>query len=65
MAQLGFAFALLGESITGKGPLAQFGLETGIPINEAEPLLLFTIVFTLFAAINEGRGRFVMDDEES
>jgi photosystem II protein len=34
-------------------------LETGIPLSEAEPLLLFSIVFTLFAAINEGRGRFV------
>lgn len=59
MAQLGFAAALIGESISGKGPLGQFGLETGIPLNEAEPLLLFSIVFTLFAAINEGRGKFV------
>lgn len=58
MAQLGFAFALLGEAITGKGPLGQIGLETGIPLNEAEPLLLASILFTLFAAINEGRGRF-------
>jgi photosystem II 22kDa protein len=62
MAQLGFAFALLGEAITGKGPLGQIGLETGIPLNEAEPLLLVSIVFTLFAAINEGTGRFT-DDE--
>lgn len=59
MAQLGFAFALIGESITGKGPLGQLGLETGIPLTEAEPLLLFSIIFTLFAAINEGRGDFV------
>lgn len=51
--------ALIGESISGKGPLGQIGLETGIPLSEAEPLLLFSIVFTLFAAINEGRGRFV------
>eukprot|EP00178_Gracilaria_changii_P023265 TRINITY_DN7058_c0_g1_i2.p1 TRINITY_DN7058_c0_g1~~TRINITY_DN7058_c0_g1_i2.p1 ORF type:complete len:271 (+),score=50.35 TRINITY_DN7058_c0_g1_i2:69-815(+) len=59
MAQLGFAFALIGEALTGKGPLGQIGLETGIPLYEAEPLLLFSIVFTLFAAINEGRGKFV------
>lgn len=59
MAQLGFAFALIGESITGKGPLGQIGLETGIPLTEAEPLLLFSILFTLFAAINEGTGDFV------
>eukprot|EP01025_Chloroclados_australasicus_P005014 TRINITY_DN1140_c0_g1_i1.p1 TRINITY_DN1140_c0_g1~~TRINITY_DN1140_c0_g1_i1.p1 ORF type:complete len:256 (+),score=40.65 TRINITY_DN1140_c0_g1_i1:891-1658(+) len=63
LAQLGFAFALIGESITGKGPLGQLGIETGIPLNEAEPLLLASIIFTLFAAINEGRGRFV--DEQA
>jgi photosystem II 22kDa protein len=51
--------ALIGESITGQGPLGQFGLETGIPLNEAEPILIFSILFTLFAAINEGRGKFV------
>jgi len=59
MAQLGFASALIGETLTGQGPLGQIGLETGIPLTEAEPLLLFSILFTLFAAINEGRGEFV------
>ena len=59
VAQLGFAAALLGEALTGLGPLGQLGLETGIPLNEAEPLLLFSIAFTLFAAINEGSGKFV------
>ena len=59
MAQLGFAAALLGEAVTGLGPLGQLGLETGIPLSEAEPLLLFSIAFTLFAAINEGTGKFV------
>ena len=29
------------------------GLETGVPLREAEPLLLASIFFTLFAAINE------------
>jgi photosystem II 22kDa protein len=59
LAQLGFAAALLGEAVTGVGPLAQFGIETGIPLKEAEPLLLFSIIFTLFAAVNEGTGKFV------
>lgn len=59
MAQLGFAAALLGEGVTGKGPLGQIGLETGIPLTEAEPLLIFSIIFTLLAAVNEGRGKFV------
>jgi hypothetical protein len=30
VAQLGFAASLIGETITGKGPLAQFDIETGI-----------------------------------
>jgi photosystem II 22kDa protein len=62
LAQLGFAASLIGEGLTGKGILGQIGLETGIPLNEAEPLLLFSIAFTLLAAVNEGSGRFV--DEE-
>jgi len=30
MAQLGFAFALIGETVTGKGALAQLKFETGM-----------------------------------
>jgi photosystem II protein len=62
VAQLGFAAALVGEAVTGVGPLAQLGLETGIPLREAEPLLLASIFFTLFAAINEGSGKFIDED---
>ncbi|XP_073063589.1 photosystem II 22 kDa protein 2, chloroplastic-like [Primulina eburnea] len=58
---IGFAASLLGEAITGKGILAQLNLETGIPIYEAEPLLLFFILFNLLGAIGAlgDRGRFV------
>jgi len=62
MAQLGFAASLIGEAVTGKGPLAQFNMETGIPLNDAEPLLLFSIVLLATTAITEGTGKFV--DEE-
>eukprot|EP00898_Chlorokybus_atmophyticus_P000259 jgi/Chlat1/1233/Chrsp115S00750 len=58
VAQLGFAASLIGEAITGQGPLAQFDIETGLPLTETEPLLLAFIAFFLLAAINEGSGRF-------
>ncbi len=32
VAQLGFAASLIGETFTGKGPLAQFDIETGISL---------------------------------
>eukprot|EP00873_Tetraselmis_striata_P041676 jgi/Tetstr1/461940/TSEL_007018.t1 len=63
MAQLGFAASLVGEVITGKGALAQFGLETGIPLSAAEPWILVFIFSTFLAAVNEGSGSFVKDDE--
>jgi len=63
LAQLGIAFSIIGEIITGKGTLAQLNLETGVPITEIEPLILFNVVFFLVAAINPGTGKFVNDDD--
>ncbi|KAK9096054.1 hypothetical protein Sjap_021551 [Stephania japonica] len=63
LAQLGFAFSLIGEIITGKGALAQLNIETGVPINEIEPLVLFNVLFFFVAALNPGTGKFVTDDE--
>lgn len=63
MAQLGFAASLIGEGITGKGFLGQLGFETGIPLIDVDFFLAVSIAFTLFAAINEGSGKFVDEDE--
>lgn len=63
-AQLGFAASLIGEVVTGKGPLAQFDFETGINLAQTEYGLLAFIAFLAVAAVNPGTGRFV-DDEES
>ncbi|KAL5704373.1 hypothetical protein ACHQM5_022813 [Ranunculus cassubicifolius] len=64
LAQLGFVFSLIGEIITGKGALAQLNIETGVPINELEPLVLFNVIFFFFAALNPGTGKFVTDEDE-
>lgn len=64
LAQLGFVFSLIGEIITGKGALAQLNIETGVPINELEPLVLFNVIFFLFAALNPGSGKFFLTDED-
>lgn len=65
LAQLGIAFSLIGEIITGKGALAQLNIETGIPIGEIEPLVLFNVAFFFFAALNPGTGKFVTDEDEN
>ncbi|KXZ48765.1 hypothetical protein GPECTOR_25g349 [Gonium pectorale] len=62
MAQLGFAFSLIGEAVTGKGALAQFDIETGLSLRDTEFGLVVFILFLLFAAVNEGTGKFVDDD---
>lgn len=64
LAQLGIAFSLIGEIITGKGALAQLNIETGIPISDIEPLVLFNVAFFFIAALNPGTGKFVTDEEE-
>lgn len=53
-AQLGFLASVIGEKVTGKGPLAQFGQETGIPLGQASIGLLAFITFFLVAAAFEG-----------
>ena len=63
LAQLGIAFSIIGEIVTGKGTLAQLNIETGVPITEIEPLILFNVVFFLIAAVNPGTGKFVSDDD--
>ncbi|WOK96424.1 Photosystem II 22 kDa protein, chloroplastic [Canna indica] len=64
MAQLGIAFSIIGEIITGKGALAQLNIETGVPITEIEPLVLFSVLFFFVAAVNPGTGKFVITDED-
>lgn len=64
MAQLGFAASLIGETLTGKGALAQFDIETGISLRDTEAGLLVFIAFFLFAAINPGTGKFFYSEEE-
>ncbi|KAF5203956.1 Photosystem ii protein [Thalictrum thalictroides] len=64
LAQLGFVFSLIGEIITGKGALAQLNIETGVPLNELEPLVLFNVIFFFFAALNPGTGKFLTDEDE-
>jgi photosystem II protein len=64
LAQLGVAFSIIGEIITGKGALAQLNIETGVPISEIEPLVLFNVLFFFIAAINPGTGKFLSDDKE-
>merc|ERR1711988_1195338 len=65
MAQIGFASSLIGEVITGKGALAQFDIETGLPLSDPEPLLLAFIVLVFLGALNDGTGKFITDDEPS
>merc|ERR1711976_413462 len=63
MAQLGFAASLIGEVITGKGALAQFDFETGLPLSDTEPLLLFFIALVFLGALNDGTGKFITDED--
>ncbi|EIE19148.1 hypothetical protein COCSUDRAFT_59631 [Coccomyxa subellipsoidea C-169] len=65
-AQLGFLAAVIGEKVTGFGPLKQFGLETGIPLGQASVLLVAFISFFLVAAIFNGEyGDKAIDEDRT
>jgi photosystem II protein len=51
--------------VTGKGPLAQLGLETGVPLYEIEGALAAWILFLFFAAINPGSGKFINNGDDA
>lgn len=63
MAMIGWALSLLGEVITGLGPLAQLGVETGVPIYDIEGAIVAIAGLNVLAAISPVSGRFV--DEEA
>merc|ERR1712003_436164 len=65
LPMLGFAASLVGEILTGKGALAQFDIETGLPLFDTEPLVLGLAAFNLFAAFAPGKGKFISDAEET
>eukprot|EP00891_Asterochloris_glomerata_P009902 jgi/Astpho2/9902/Aster-06614 len=54
VAMLGFVAAIIGEKVTGKGPLTQVGIETGIPLGQVSIFLVAFIAFFFFAAIFTG-----------
>ncbi|KAL4457873.1 hypothetical protein ABPG75_012738 [Micractinium tetrahymenae] len=64
MAMLGIAAALIGEVITGLGPLAQLGYELHESVFDVEVEILAIIGFNLLAALLPAKGKFVPDEEE-
>jgi len=59
LAMFGFAGSLVGEQLTGKGVLGQIGLETGIPVQEAEPLVLAFIAANWALVLLPSKGEFI------
>ena len=51
--------------ITGKGPLGQFNLGTGVPLSQAGIGLIAFISFFLVAAVFEGNYGEEMSDDKS
>lgn len=65
VAQLGVLASVIGEKVTGQGPLTQFGIETGIPLGQASIGLVAFILFLLVAAVFEGNYGFNNTDDKS
>lgn len=57
MAQLGFVASLVGELLTGMGPLGQFSAETGIPVQNLQFGLLMWAAFMACTAVDTVTGK--------
>eukprot|EP00889_Picochlorum_renovo_P000414 jgi/Picre1/27444/NNA_000411.t1 len=64
MAMLGIASSIIGELLTGKGAIAQLGLETGLSLTDVDGFILGLIGFNLVAALLPTKGKFVADEDE-
>jgi photosystem II 22kDa protein len=62
--QLFFSLSLLGEMISGYGPLNNLGFEVGVHIHDENALVVAAVVALLYAAASEGTGRFVEGSDE-
>jgi len=58
VAQIGLACSLLGEVITGYGPLAQLDLESGVDLLDANPFVVIFSLSLVLIAGSEGTGKF-------
>lgn len=54
----------MGELLTGKGALEQFGYETGLNGLEVDGLVIFLICFNLVAAVLPTSQTFVPEEQE-
>eukprot|EP00878_Enallax_costatus_P015084 GHUV01015795.1.p1 GENE.GHUV01015795.1~~GHUV01015795.1.p1 ORF type:complete len:188 (+),score=63.76 GHUV01015795.1:158-721(+) len=57
MAQLGFAASLIGELVTGLGPLGQFSAESGIPVQNIQFGLGIWAAFMACTAVDKLTGK--------
>ena len=62
LAMFGWALSLAGEHVTGRGPLGQLGLETGVPLAEVEPAILGFVAANWLLALLPGEGVFQPPD---
>lgn len=45
--QVGFSVSIAAEALTGRGPLSQLNIETGIPLAEIDGIVVFLIAFNV------------------
>jgi photosystem II protein len=61
VAMIGLVASLVGERVSGKGALAQLGMETGLPTYEVEPLLLLLVAVAATSAVVPFHDKFIGD----
>lgn len=47
LAMVGFSVSIAAEALTGRGPLSQLNIETGIPLAEIDGIVVFLIAFNV------------------
>jgi photosystem II protein len=64
LAALGFSFGLVGELLTGRGPISQLHMETGLPFGVLYAVIIGLVGYSAYGALRPGSPTYSRANQE-